>query len=253
MHRGYPTVKNTLRQSSRVRQSQRDRTKGEAMTTPHPKNKAENQKELWALALAAPLFEMNGYQHEYLYGGANKAEMANCCGNLESSWSIRTSDDLMQTLEWLETSGHRSDFWRIHSFLLTLSEQGCARYMASFRQNKDHYEQLKLVNYYKLPLKGAGISAWDIHRYVFLCRMGCVLDLINEEKAWDLILQLAPKAQQMFTGWRQYCLSWAAGRQFWLSNSDVDLADQIRPVVSALLAHPDSIWRDLDWHTILED
>lgn len=216
------------------------------------KNKAKTDKELWALALSAPLFQINHFKHEFLYGDKSRSVMIPKCTFTERDWDIHTSDDLEKSLKWLETTGHKDEFMSILSVLTALSENGCRRYIDSMKGDRERYEQWKIANTYKMSLRRVGIAAWDIVRYVFLCRAGAVLRLIDEKEAWDRILGMAPKAQMIFSGWKEYVLSYFAGRQFWLGNSTVDFANEMREVIAELFAHQDGILRDLDWHTPLD-
>lgn len=215
------------------------------------KNRAKKDKELWALSLSAPLFQINGFEHEFLYGHKRKSKMIPQCGFLERDWKILNHDDLINTLKWLETSGHQNEFMGILTVLTSLSEKGCARYIASFKDNMEKYEKWRIANYYKLSLKRVGIAAWDINRYVFLCRIGTVMGLMEENEAWDLILKIAPNAQKIFTSWREYALSYFAGRQYWLGNSSVDFASEMTEVIKQLLVWQDGVWNGLDWDTCL--
>lgn len=216
------------------------------------KNKAKNSKELWALSLSAPLFQINHFKHEFLYGDKSRSAMIPKCGFTERDWNIHNADDLKKTLKWLETSGHKDDFMGILTVLTALSENGCRRYIDSMKGNRERYEQFKIANTYKMSLRRVGIAAWDIVRYVFLCRTGAVLGLINEKEAWDRILAMAPKAQMLFSSWKEYVLSYFAGRQFWLGNSTLDFANEMREVITKLFVHQDDILHDLDWHTPLD-
>lgn len=89
------------------------------------KNKAKNKKELWALALSAPLFQINKFDHHYLYGHKSRSAIAPQCNFIERDWSIRTAKELDETLKWLETSGQKEEFMNTLSVLTALSEQGC--------------------------------------------------------------------------------------------------------------------------------
>ena len=215
------------------------------------KNLARNEKELWALALSAPIIQINQFRHEFLYGGKTKSTMISRCNFLERDWDIHSPKDLKSTLDWLEASGHKIEFMKKLSVLTTLSEQGCERYIALFRKDFERYEQWKIANSYKLPLRNVGIAAWDIGRYVFLCRTGAVVGLIDEKEAWIRIREMAPKAQMIFSGWEEYILSYFAGRQYWLGNSTVDFAKEMKSVIAHLLVYEDSILRNLDWETSL--
>jgi hypothetical protein len=216
------------------------------------KNRAKNDRELWALSLSAPLFQINGFQHEFLYGHKRKSKMIPLCEFIERDWNIHNHDELISTLKWLETAGHQDEFMGVLSVLTSLSEKGCDRFIASCKGEGEKYEKWKIVNYYKLPLKRVGIAAWDINRYVFLCRTATVMGLMDEKQAWDLIFKMAPNAQKIFTSWREYALSYFAGRQYWLGNSAVDFANEMREIIKQLLVWQDGIWHDLNWDTRLE-
>lgn len=217
------------------------------------KNKAKNEKELWALSLSAPLFQINGFDHQFLYGNSRKSRMARTANSLVRDWDISDHDGLMETLKWLETSGHQDGFMEILSFLTSFSEQDCERYITSLIENREKYEQYKIANVYKLALKRTGIAAWDIQRYVFLCRLATVNNLLSEDVAWDLILKVAQKTQTMFTSWQEYCLSYFAGRQYWMGNSTADFANEMKEIIKELLVHQDGIWHNLDWNTCLDE
>lgn len=97
-----------------------------------------------------------------------------------------------------------------------------------------------------------GIAAWDIVRYVFLCRTGAAIGLISEKVAWARILEMAPKAQMIFSGWPEYVLSYFAGRQYWLGNITVDFANEMRAVITQLFVYEESVLHGLDWQMPLK-
>ncbi|MCM3623659.1 MULTISPECIES: DUF1266 domain-containing protein [Brevibacillus] len=210
--------------------------------------------DLWGLALGAVLFEMNGYD------AANNYEIEPTEENLEAirrslkrGWGIESTEDLMNNLRWLQEEGHRTSFYEMRSFLSTLSMADQSAFLETLPKNTEKHMQYILVKAYmhKLPL--AGIAAWDFGRYVDLCRMGAFVGYISEETSWELIRKVAVVAQESYSGWLEYGISYVAGRQFWLGTISEEKAKQHTDYVRSLVLNKDSLWRRLDWNLKLVD
>ncbi|MEJ8547396.1 DUF1266 domain-containing protein [Brevibacillus borstelensis] len=205
--------------------------------------------DLWGIALGAVLFEMNGYD------AANNYEIEKTEENVEASrrslkrgWRIESTEDLMSNLQWLQEEGHRTSFFEMRSFLSTLSFADQDAFLETLPKNTERHMQYMLVKAYmhKLPL--SGIAAWDFGRYVDLCRTGAFVGYISKEESRELIRKVAVVAQESYTGWLEYGISYVAGRQFWLGTVSEEKAKQHTEHLRNLILNKESLWRKLDWN-----
>ncbi|MGF9915061.1 DUF1266 domain-containing protein [Paenibacillus ehimensis] len=213
-----------------------------------------NLTELWCIALCAVLYEMNGFDP----GDDNEAESVQ--KNIERhkqsfqrDWGIENKDDLMRNLQWLAEEGHRESFNKIRSFLSALSEAEQTKYIESIPKTTQRYREHQLVKAYMNRLPAAGIAAWDLGRYAFLCRKGAVMGFITKEKSLELVQPIVAVAQQAYSGWREYGTGYLAGRQFWWAQPTAASAQEMAGYVRNLLLNADSLWNRLEWEVPLEE
>lgn len=64
--------------------------------------------------------------------------------------------------------------------------------------------------------------AFACARVCFSVRLARLLDLIDEETQWKILLQNARRARSCFDDWQDYGTSWAHGRRQWLEHSRDD-------------------------------
>lgn len=217
------------------------------------RNKANiSDIELWCYALGAVLFEMNGVDfannYELEFTEENDALHRQ---SLERDWGIDSRETLLDNLNFLDDGGHNVSFMTIRSFLSALSASDQQRYIAAIPNATKEYREHRIVQAYMNRLPAAGIAAWDWGRYVNLCKYGAFLGYISRQEALELIMPIAVKAQQCYTGWYEYGTSYLIGRQFWWGQTTEDSAKRMVEYVHRLMIDAGSPWNRLDWNMSL--
>lgn len=145
---------------------------------------------------------------------------------LSQMWEVESSEDLIDTFDFLVKQGHRGKF---RSLLSHTSDLVKFRQVFEFDFLEDDHvamsdEDLQaliqwLVQAEKL-VKVPGILGWDLARAVHITRLGFLSELINEEQAWKQIDQIYPAMQGQFKDWKQYAQSYLIGLTFWAGQED---------------------------------
>lgn len=171
-----------------------------------------DQQKRWALAVSAVLTAQNDDRFDTLSGIDGMMNWRQAVPyRLRAGWGIESRADLLKTLTWLESGGHRRAFDREHP-----GTSG-----------------------------GKGIAAWDFGRYVALVRWGYALGYLTEDEAWRKVMPVAQATQNTYSSWSEFGDSYAAGREYWLGG-EPDQVDA-RAISSKLLADPGSPWVTLPW------
>lgn len=209
--------------------------------------------QLYSIALAAPLLELNDLTPETAYTWEPTDENVKRCKHmLMSGWSIEDTATLKERLEWLLKEGHSSSFMEIRSFLSTLSEAGQAAYIEALPKNTTQHIEYEIVRAYNNRIPYAGIAAWDFGRYSYLCQAGMLVGYLSEGEGWDLMKKVAILAQKCYSSWVDYGLAYFIGRLFWLEELNSDHTNRHYTMIQSLLINPHSLWRRLDWNLVLE-
>jgi hypothetical protein len=211
----------------------------------------------FALATGAVLGEINGNQHEWLYGEPNPTREA-IQAVLANGWGVQSRDDLFGRLQWIETEGHRVDYQRIRSLF---ERKGPFRQDASellhgepWAQNMGGEEMVQFRNRANGMLaywhRHPSLMGWDFCRGVWLCRWGAAAGLLSDEEAWQRIFAYAQTLQQSFSGWSELGENYLAGYSFW---SDDDDDDNVRDALTTLTDpnNRNSPWNLVPWATPL--
>lgn len=204
--------------------------------------------QLWGMALCAVLTEMNRDSHDVLFGrGEAQGDLERTQHSLKRDWGIETRDDLLDMLKWLENEGHNRGYMRRHRYLSTLSDAERERQVESCRDNIELYNEYLIVKNNLAILDNVGIEAWDIGRYVNLCRWGMTTGLLNENEGWRRIIGIAIYAQRRYSGWFHFAVSYITGRQYWRSLATEDFITDQMAILRRLTGNPKSPWNTLDW------
>jgi len=207
------------------------------------------QSQLWALALSAVLAGQNRLRHDVVCGGDKTAQKIKMTKQaLKRDWGMGSAANLRDSLQWLSSEGHSAGFAAERVYFSTLSDAGQDAYISSFPRESAEYVKYQILKIYHRKLPQAGILAWDLGRYVFLCRDAVLVGWITEQEAWKLIMPVARRAQQAYSGWNEYGMAYLAGRQFWLNQLSKENVDDHADYVRSLLLDSDSPWRQLNWN-----
>ncbi len=194
-------------------------------------NPAATPEQKWALACAAPLAHINSDEHEWLHGGPpDDVSQPQIQAVLGAAWGIENREDLLGTLQFLESAGHRAEYERIRQLFETKGEfqrdasellQGepdaqniTAEAMVEFRKNATG-----MLDFWK---EHRSILAWDLARAISLCRWGAAVGYLQEEEAWQRILGYAGQLRQSLGSWAELGQNYRAGFNFWSDDDDDD-------------------------------
>jgi len=198
---------------------------------------------MWALGLAAISTATNGGSYDIL-GGSKKTEQSALANRdlLELWWGIKSREDLLRTLNWLETSGHRRQF----DTLAALSPAQLAAYGKSDGAESENKRQIVLEHRDLFGPKS--IAAWDFGRYVALCGWGYQAGYITEDEAWRKIMPIARLTQPLFHSWKDFGSDYMIGRRFWsLEQTNSSTGAYMEEMSQWLLESGKSPWTRIAW------
>jgi hypothetical protein len=150
----------------------------------------------WALATTAITFEFNGDRHDLLTGVVATPEGQERGKHMLSQWwGVKNRDELLGTLNWLQFEGHRADFDKLGRRVEDMNELQFLAAKAAVSMDPQELNRLEVVRQNHRPLGQKGILAWDLVRFIALCRWGNLAGYLSETEAWDLIMPAALRLQ----------------------------------------------------------
>jgi hypothetical protein len=109
-----------------------------------------------------------------------------------------------------------------------------------------------LKDQYYSQLGSKSILAWDLVRYVSLCRWGYLAGYISDTEAWDRIMPAALRLQQTFASWQDMQTDFLIGREFWSMSQSMQTGPVYRDLYERFLRETDSPWNlnpwNMDWN-----
>jgi hypothetical protein len=188
----------------------------------------------WGLALGAVLTEMNsGYHHELGGWGAGDHTGKWCRDALSRFWGVDDRDSHRQALAYLWHTGHRTEVQQRLRAMPDPSEDDAKG--AIVRANA-------------ASLRGRGVLAWDLGRFVAVLGWGTWAGYATEAEAWPMIQGAATWAQRRYLSWEEFGRGYELGRLFW---SEGEEDPRIPDTLHKLLTEPKSPWVQLAWATPL--
>jgi hypothetical protein len=214
------------------------------------RDQAWSQVQLWAYALGAPYHVQQGLPLDALprASTALRESMAAMC---KRDWSIEGADDLVQTLGWLATEGHRHQHqFRIRQYCLMRRPAVAARREELREAGQE--QPAALAELWRLDAvqsdwhgaRGGVLLGFDAARAVMLVRCGQMLNWLPDAAAWRYLTALAADVRRSFASWDEYAADFSLSRAWWKGDGARDTFDDI---VDQLLADKSSPWRTLPW------
>lgn len=205
-----------------------------------------DERTMRAFAMGAVLFQMNGLleQTGFAWPAARKDELRKL---LAHTWSVNDEETLERHLNWLWEEGGQASYSKTESFLGALSFRDRENYFERLNGNAALYNHARLVQMYAGRLPRAGIAAWDLGQYVFICRTAHSAGWLEAERALELAAAASRRAQALYGDWTQYAIAYLAGRQIWTNQPSAEAAKPYIDCVSKLLTDSRSLWRRLPW------
>jgi hypothetical protein len=204
--------------------------------------------QAWALATTAIMFEVNGDRHDLLGGLVAVPENAQGAERLLSQWwGVDSRGQLLEMLNWLQFEGHRADFERLGIQVDAMNEEQFNAAEASLRGDPEHLHSLQVVRQNHQALGPSGILAWDLVRYIALCRWGYLAGYLSQTEAWDHIMPAARRLQETFGSWRALQDDYLIGREFWSLQQTAKNGERFRSVFERFIQDPNSPWNVNPW------
>jgi hypothetical protein len=202
----------------------------------------------WALATTAILFEFNKSSSSLLGGAATIPENVQVeKEELSEWWGVSSRDQLLEMLEWLQFEGHRAAFEQLGRQVDAMSEQEFKAAEAALLQDPDKLQKVQIVRRYHHSLGQPGILAWDLIRYVALCRWGYLAGYLSQTEAWDHIMPAALRLQQAFGSWENLQRNYLIGREFWSQQQTEKNGARFQEIFEHFIHDPTSPWNVNPW------
>jgi hypothetical protein len=202
----------------------------------------------WALATTAIIFQANGDRHDLLAGaivttvGVEKGRRL-----LSRWWDVNNRDELLRILTWLQFEGYRSSFEAMARQVDVMNEQQLLAVKAELATNPEELHKLEVVTKHHRVVGRNGIAAWDLVRYIALCRWGYLAGYLSEQEAWDHIMPAALRLQEMFGSWQELQSDYLIGREFWSTEQTQANGDRFRVIYAQFVEDPGSPWNVNPW------
>lgn len=205
--------------------------------------------QAWALATTAILFERNGQRHDLLGGCVPSREnVTTTKQTLSQWWGINNRADLLNTLNWIETGGHRESFEKLGAYLASLNKQQFSELSAKIQHDEEARHQVDIAKKYYGKFAGKSLLGWDYARYISLCRWGCLVGYLTEKEAWGRIMPAAAMLQRNFISWKDLGENYLVGRQFWSYGQTQRDGQLYQNVYRQLLSKSSSPWILIPWN-----
>ena len=209
-----------------------------------------NQK-MWALAAIGIITEMNDDRHDLL-GGCEKTEENKIRvieKLLKEWWGIEKRETLIETLNWLDESGHRKRMYNEGKALNELSQNEVIDVLNKYKSDKQIHQRLYEAYWGFKAYGEKSVIAWDYCRYIALCGWGFVAGYLSEKEAWEFIMPKAIELQNSFTSWGGMADNYLHGRAYWSWKQTVGSNMPGHKAWRALgWDKPDSPWRKYNWN-----
>jgi hypothetical protein len=155
-------------------------------------------------------------------------------------------------MSWLQYTGHRSEFEELGRHVDALTEQQFATLEAAAEDNPQSLNQLKIARQNHRRLGAKGILAWDLIRYITLCRWGYLAGFLSEQEAWDYIMPAALRLQLTFISWQDMQSNFLLGREFWSAQQTQVSGGGFQAIYETFLQDPGSPWDMNSWELELK-
>jgi hypothetical protein len=200
----------------------------------------------WALATTAIIFEVNKQRHDLLSGVVVTPEdRKNEQQTLSKWWNVHNRDELLETLRWLQFEGHRAAFDSLGRQVDAMSE---AQFLAARAELLPAAgEKLDHVRKSYRALGEKGILAWDLVRYIALCRWGYAAGYLPVMDAWNRIMPAALRLQKTFSSWQDMQNDYLIGRDFWSTEQTQENGARFRAAYERLIQDPNGPWNVNPW------
>jgi hypothetical protein len=212
---------------------------------PPPRYVAPGSAEEWCLATGAVLQQVNGAYLNLLGGWPPNPESRRQVRSLlRRFWRIRSRQEALRRLDWLELEGHRRRYEEVVARVRSLPPSISEQELRAQGVSAEELAEIRFVREHGAKLQGKGLLAWDLCRLVNVAGWCYLAGYISEEEAWARIFPAARRIQATYSGWRELGEHYLLGREFWLGEDDA----QMRQAMIGLCQDPRSPWYRLPWN-----
>lgn len=212
----------------------------------------------WALATALVFSVRNGDAWDRLRLD-EPVEQAR--RSLHASWGIHDRTSLMKQLRSLLQEGHRSHLQPMVRHFANLPAAQYAEIYAQTAREPDHEDkrerlwQMAAAHDNRDDIRYVDFLAWDLVRYIWLCRLGVHLGYLEEAEAPAMLLTPARLLQQRYRSWEDCATQFMQARAFWAGGDPEMEASQqaVRDTLQLLRKDRHSPWKLIDWAMPLGD
>ena len=206
--------------------------------------------QLWCNGLCGILTELNGGNHfelEMIKLTRHNIDKARAC--LVEGWSILGRNDLFSSLRWLEEEGHNESFEDLAALFEENPEISDAELEFLCEEYGLIFNQVDCVRKHYQIVGTHYIKAWDLGRYVFLCRMGYICHYLTREEALTLMEGIGRKVREEFHSWQEFGENYCIGRRFWAADepeNELAIYNEAMVIFEELMSE-DGAWAKIPW------
>jgi len=210
------------------------------------KNYTPEQKK-WVLATTALVFEVNKERHDILAGVEAIPKNIDADKKaLNEWWGINSREDLLNSLMWIEESGHRKSFEEMAHYISSINEKQFKEMIEKMDISKRN--KWETVSRYWFSVGKKSLIGWDYCRYIALCRWGYLAGYLSEKETWVKIIPIARMLQKTFDSWSDLGDNYIIGRTFWSYEQMEGNKYLYYKAYNKLIQDADSPWKKIPWN-----
>ncbi len=223
-----------------------------------PAKLEKSKPESWGLAAAGPLALINGQDYHTLGGievNAFNQKMAR--RKLDSEWEAPDEEAFHDLLDWLFDTGHRKEFEAFVERILALAPGAVDIFMDRLQAGEegitDRQEIEEVAHRVTMILnntggvRDSGFLAWDLLRFLDLCRWGYLAGYQGEEETRQRLLAASQVLQSRYGSWEEMGANYLTGMEFWSVAETRREGAAVRKAFDKFLKDEKSPWRTLPW------
>jgi hypothetical protein len=159
---------------------------------------------------------------------------------LREGWDTSGKKDLIRIHDWLVSQGHRVQCALVcrHVHAMEMGE-------APYDPHDPQLELYRWVSTNQQALQASRLVAWDFSRLVNVARWGFTAGYIDENIAWQWILEASRALQESYSTWTEIGEDFLLGFSFWAGGKPPE--DQLIEANKRLCGANDSPWRSTPW------
>lgn len=202
----------------------------------------------WVLAATALTFEVNGDRRDLLAGTPATLDAEKHQKELLVKWwGVSSRAQLLDTLHWLQFEGHRARYEALVAQVKGMKGADFMEAAAALEDDPDQLHRLLFLQQHPQHLERRGMLAWDLVRYLNLCRWAYVSGYLTEAEAWDDMLPVARRLQLSYRSWRDLQDSFLLGRDFWSASETERTGARFKAAYTKLFQDPQGPWAQNPW------